>query len=87
MVMVMVATWYVVNVEITISAREHQSGLPGEGGDGYDVGEAHRGDSDGGPGPGLVESVRHLGEQCRGQVRSGQGSDRQDLPVQEGSWH
>ena len=68
----MVVTWYVVNVEITISAREHQSGLPGEGGDGYDVGEAHRGDSDGGPGAGLVESVRHLGEQCRGQVRSGQ---------------
>ena len=61
--MVMVVTWYVVNVEITISAREHQSGLPGEGGDGYDVGEAHRGDSDGGPGAGLVESVRHLGEQ------------------------
>ena len=85
MVMVMVVTWYVVNVEITISAREHQSGLPGEGGDGYDVGEAHRGDSDGGPGPGLVESVRHLESSV--EVRSGQGSDRQDLPVQEGSWH
>ena len=55
-------TWYVVNVEIAISTGEHQSGLPGEGGDGYNVGETHRGHGDRGPGPGLVESVRHLGK-------------------------
>ena len=58
----MVVTWYVVNVEITISAREHQSGLPGEGGDGYNVGQTHRGNSDCGPGSRLVEGVGHLGE-------------------------
>ena len=62
-----VVTWYVVNIEIAISAGEHQSGLPGEAGDGDDVGEAHGGHRDGGPGPGLVESVRHL---CRKVART-----------------
>ena len=45
-----IGTWYVVNVEITIRAGEHQSGLPGEGGDGDDVGETDGGHGDSGPG-------------------------------------
>ena len=81
--MAMVITWYVVNVEITISAREHQSGLPGEGGDGYDVGEPDGRDGDGGPGPGLVEGVGHL-TGSSGQYIT---TDRELLRVQEGSWH
>ena len=81
--MVYNVTWYVVNVEIAISTGEHQSGLPGEGGDGYNVGETHRGHGDRGPGPGLVESVRHLGK----ITVSTADREREDLLVQGGSWH